>query len=672
MQKFLNLVKEICQPNPKTVVDQIELDSRLKKNRVIFWCVLTMTVLQPITIINSTLPLSTNLIIMLLNVICLVAFVVLCRSYIWIFDIIWTVVVAFCPVVVMNCDEQSAFIYSAMAVIMPGFIMIATSNMVLTGVTGIIQLITVRTTYLRIIKHLMVNMDFEEFLAKFVETNSVVIVLMTIVFAVTFSTLDRRTKEVAKAKKETEEALEHQKTFVFSFSHELRNPLNSLQGNLQLALMNPLASDTKEIIKTAKVCGELLLQLINNVLDTGKSDLGKLEISPGPTKVHDLFQRVWAISTELISRKNLKSHLKIEKKIPPILLLDGHRVNQVLMNLIGNAIKFTEKGGINISVKWLPEETTVTEKSFEPKPYDTESEGVFEKEDSLYLLSMSDSAMSMSQRSLGTKDRALGSEEHLILTKQNKGFNLEGMSAPRQQLNGVLKIIIKDSGCGMDEAGIEKLFQKFSQVSKETSKRQIGTGLGLYITKEICKNMQGDVRAYSKPGVGSTFIVCIPTSSVLSQEHAHLVRSPVTMFNILNQRNLKAIVADDSPFNVNMICGFLKQLGSKVIGTASNGSDAFLKYKESLEMGVSVDIVTLDIDMPKMDGKAACQKIRQFERQNNLKPSKIIFISGNYNEQQVDKYLDLHGEKRGDCFLKKPLLFEDFSSTIYRLTSNTE
>ena len=348
MQKFLDLVTKICQPNPKTIQDQTELSSRLKKNKVLFWCIFTMTILQPFTIFTSTLPLKSDLLITLTNIACLVAFVTLCISYIWLFDLIWTAIVAFCLVVIISLDDKISLSlwYNVCT-----FLWLHNISHQQLFSDCYLRYYPSHHTYLRVIGSLMMSMNFEEFLDKQAQANNMVIIFMTIILAVTFNTLDKKTKEVAKAKKETEEALEHQKTFVFSFSHELRNPLNSLQGNLQLALMSSLPNETREVIKTAKVCGELLLQLINNVLDTGKSDLGKLVVSPSPTKIHDLFQRVWAVSTELISRKILKDHLKIEKKIPPILLLDGHRVNQVLMNLIGNAIKFTEKGAISISIK---------------------------------------------------------------------------------------------------------------------------------------------------------------------------------------------------------------------------------------------------------------------------------------------------------------------------------
>jgi len=663
MKSIYEFVSRICQPVLRKGKDLTDQPQRLKKNKLIFWLLFGMMVIQPVTIPLSDMPLNVNLIIMIINVLSFVIFVVFCRSLIWIFNVYWTILCSFGLMIIMDIDNNVAFVYSVMAISMPGFVLVTTSDLSLMCITGSFQILTALTTYRRVLRTIFLQMDGEEIMQMFISTSILAIVFFMGVFGFVLQALEKRSQELVKSKKETEDALEQQRIFIFSFSHELRNPLNSLLGNLQLALMSTIATETKEAIRTAKVCGELLLYLINNVLDTGKSDLGKLEISLTPTKVHDMFQRIWAISSDLISRKKLKTHLKIEKRIPPVLMLDGHRINQVMMNLIGNAIKFTSSGSITITVVWLKDQE-LSDKCFEPIPYDSESEGVFEKEESLYMLSLSDSALTMD------RNEHFGiSNEHLVLTTIKKDFHIrESTMSCTEQEKGVLKIIVKDTGSGIDEEGLKKLFQKFSQVSNDPSKRQIGTGLGLYITKEICKNMQGDVRAFSQPSVGTTFIVCLPTWTASHAENAHLSHSPNSLVNILMQRSLKVIVADDSPFNVNMISSFMKKVGSQIAATADNGYDAYMKYKESREAGRSIDLVTLDIDMPKMDGKVACQKIRQFEREKKLSPTVIFFISGNYNEKQVNDYLDSHRERRADFFLKKPLLFEELCSACYRFT----
>ena len=269
--------------------------------------------------------------------------------------------------------------------------------------------------------------------------------------------LEKKTIELSRAKIALENALEQQKTFIYSFSHELRNSINSLLGNLQLVLQEALPSKTKEMINIAKVCGEILLHNINNVLDTGKHEIGKLEVNPAPTHLHELLQRTWGIYTELFRQKKLKNQLRIDKGLPPVLEIDSHKINQILLNLVGNSIKVTEKGAVAATVKWL-EHSVISDKCFEPIPYDETDEGLFEKEENLSTVNpsrFSDSVPGF----LGVQNdnRRHSNEGHLLHSRS------------QQESRGVLKIVVKDTGSGMKKEALDKLFQKFSQVSEVVS-----------------------------------------------------------------------------------------------------------------------------------------------------------------------------------------------------------
>jgi len=528
-----------------------------------------------------------------------------------------------------------------------------TQNVALTAIASLIQVWALQFSFKANLIEAISFSDPEVFAEKFtVGFISRYIPLQMLNLYVVYS-LNKKTAELSKATRKAEEALEQQKIFLYSFSHEMRNPMNSLLGNLDLALMSKqITPEIREMIGTAKVCGVLLLNLINTVLDAGKLGLGKLEVNPVPTKVHDVFQRAWAISHDIITRKGLKSHLKLSRQVPARLLLDSHRLNQVLMNLIGNATKFTEHGSIMLGVSWLivPE---VSEDCFKPLPYNDEDEGLFEKEYNLYAINRGKRGGEMSKS--------------LILSGLTKEFRLEGISQPATESKGVLKIIIKDTGCGMTKEELSKLFQKFSQVGQITIKRQIGTGLGLYISKEIIENMGGQIKAYSKPKIGSTFIVCIPTTALPMQPqseqqisiHDHLIPK-------LKSKRYTTIVADDSAFNVSLVCNFYSKIGVQVLATACNGQIAYDKYLDIVKNNGDIDVVTLDIDMPVMNGKEVCEKIRQYERENHIKRAIVILISGNYEEEDVSNLLSENNQNRPDCFLKKPLVFEELCWALYK------
>jgi len=424
---------------------------------------------------------------------------------------------------------------------------------------------------------------------------------------------------------------------------------------LQLVLQGEtLSSKAAEMINIAKVCGEILLHNINNMLDTGKHEIGKLEVNPISTQVNELFQRTWSIYCELLSRKKLRGQLRLAKDLPASVKIDSQKVNQILLNLIGNSIKFTEKGSITVTVNWL-KYGKVNDKCFEPIPYDDTDEGIFEKEENL-------SAISFSQLS----DSTPGFPG--LLSHERRPCVDHEIVNPVQESTGFLNIIVMATGSGMKKEALEKLFKKFSQVSEDASQRQIGTGLGLFITKEICTIMKGEIRAYSKPGVGSTFIVCIPTTS-LPLDNVQKVGSELIIHQ-LKQKQLKALVADDSPFNVNLTCNYFTQLGASVVSVAYTGYDAFLKYKEARLSNVYIDIIAMDIDMPIMDGRTACDKIRQYERENRLKPTVILLISGNYDKEQIDEYINAEQGHRADYFLRKPVSYSEFNRAVYNLTTH--
>jgi len=256
---------------------------------------------------------------------------------------------------------------------------------------------------------------------------------------------------------------------------------------------------------------------------------------------------------------------------------------------------------------------------------------------------------------------------YLFINNERKMFNYDEIEYSEEEARGVLKIIVKDTGCGMKKESLEKLFKKFSQVSDNADQRQIGTGLGLFITKEICKAMSGDVRAYSKPGIGTTFIVCLPVVTIPVQNRAERAENIVER---LKERKIKAMVADDSPFNVSLTCNYLNKIGGTVVSVAYNGYDAYMKYRESRKAGIEVDVVCLDIDMPIMNGRLVCEKIRQFEKEIGLLNGVVIvLISGNYAREEVEKDIGTGTgrERKADWFLKKPVSYEDFNSAMYDL-----
>ena len=652
---ILSSLIKLCEPSLQSTQSPAEHGILLKKNKLSFFILIFLVVTHPIVAIVGQMHLKIALILGLWKVLMLGVFLLLCRSYIWWFHFCLTIIVSVAPTLFLNQQKEFALTYPGFCIVMPIFILLVSNDLILTIMTGVSIFITSKFVFKDIFVDVLFTLDPDFVAGKLVNASLLTTVFITIVFGFIVKSTNKVTRDLAYANKTVEELFEQQKIFIFSFSHELRNPLNSLLGNLQLILMSAISDQTKTMVKTSQICAELLLQLVNNILDVGKCDIGKLEVNQSPTEVHELFYRIWTVSRELIANKKLRSHIKIEKKVPATLMLDSHRMNQMMLNLIGNAIKFTDSGSVSVTIQWL-ESKSVDDKAFEPVPYDDMDEGILEKEENLYMLNMKNG------------DYLEQPGGYLTINQHSSALSQERISPMEtRRSEGVLKIIIRDTGAGMNHAALEKLFQKFSQVSDDVHKRQIGTGLGLYITKEICKKMNGDVRAYSRLGTGSTFVICIPTVSVCHDSSVDLDRTPSMRIQRMNEKNLIALVADDSPLNVNMVCEYFKKISANVVDTASNGLDAYNKYKQNVEEGVMIDIVTLDIDMPKMNGKLACKKIREYEKEKGIKPTTIMLISGNYDEDQVKECLDKDREGGADYFLRKPMIFEEFSTIVYRL-----
>jgi len=236
-----------------------------------------------------------------------------------------------------------------------------------------------------------------------------------------------------------------------------------------------------------------------------------------------------------------------------------------------------------------------------------------------------------------------------------------------EDLQGVLKIIVKDTGPGMQKEALGKLFQKFSQISETASHRQIGTGFGLYITKEICAAMGGEIRAYNKPGAGSIFIVCIP-ARIVPLEGSEKIDS-ASAIDELSEKHINALVADGCPFNGNLAKDYLVNFGASVASVVYNGSDVLQMYKKCRMANIWLDMVLLDIRLSVLDTRTVCDQIRNFERERKLKPTLIVLMTGNYDREEINEYLDRH---QVDGFLRKPISLSEFSKATYSIVSQSK
>ncbi len=340
----------------------------------------------------------------------------------------------------------------------------------------------------------------------------------------------RSEKILLKAKEEAEAALRIKSEFLAVMSHELRTPLNGVLGMASLLAMENLSSDQQECVDIIRSSSESLLATINDILSFTSMENRKIGLEKQPINLRETINDAVNLLSSKAKAKGLDIAYSANGSAPETVISDKMRLRQVLVNLLDNAIKFTDKGRIDISVS---------------------------------------------------------------------GRGLE---------NGRREILfsVKDTGIGISQEYIPKLFQPFSQADMSTSRKYGGTGLGLAISRQIVELTGGKIWVESEPGKGSTFYFTIiadelsgkPLDNSRQTLHANMpVMGPI--------RGCRVLLAEDNTVNQAVTLRMLKKLGYTADAVAS-GREAI----ESLERQY-YDLVLMDVQMPDTDGLEATKEIRK-------------------------------------------------------------
>jgi PAS domain S-box-containing protein len=419
--------------------------------------------------------------------------------------------------------------------------------------------------------------------------------------------------------------------FLANTSHELRTPLNGMIGIAESMIdgaTGQLSQQQHKNLLLIVQSGHRLVTLVNDILDFSKLRHKTIELQLQPVGLREIAEVVLPLSEPLIGKKDLQLINAIPSDLTPA-QADENRLQQILYNLVGNAIKFTDKGIVEISAVVV----------------DPPQQGLKrgEQQNSTSLISLLESREqqnstplvapleSREQSTLTSVVPSLKSREQPTLTPLVAPLESREQPTPtslvpplkrgaRGDRGNYLAITVSDTGIGIPEDKLDRIFESFEQGDGSTAREYGGTGLGLAVTKKLVELHGGEIRVESTVGVGSRFTFTLPVASgqVAATDHSYLScilrsREEVNEFESLplrqtndNSQQFKILMVDDEPVNLQVLINHLSQQNYSLT-QASNGAEALA----AIEQGLKPDLILLDVMMPRMTGYEVCQKIRE-------------------------------------------------------------
>lgn len=367
--------------------------------------------------------------------------------------------------------------------------------------------------------------------------------------------------------------------FFASVSHELRTPLNAINGLSSLLATEGAVAQRPELLGSLRSASEHLMAIVNDLLDLGKLQEGKLRFAQVDFDLPQTLRAAWGIVRIAAQDKGLSYQLDLADDLPSYVQGDPHRLTQVVVNLLSNAVKFTDAGEV-------------------------------------------------------------------VLQARVQALDAQHVT---------LELHVRDTGIGIPAAFQKQMFESFTQADNVLT-RAGGTGLGLYITRQLLALQQGQISFESQEGKGTTFQVLLPIA--LGQ------RAPVPVSAASSApalHGVRILLVDDNPLNLMVAKLQLeKHIDQVQLHTALDGEEAVQWLADH-----AVDVVLMDLQMPKLDGYAATEQLRA-SAEPRLQHLPVIAMTAN----TLDRELQRCTAAGMNGFVTKPFDIQQLSGEIARVLAN--
>jgi len=357
--------------------------------------------------------------------------------------------------------------------------------------------------------------------------------------------VEARTAELKAAKVEAETANAARGHFLANMSHEIRTPINAVIGMAYLAQRSHDTERVGDYLEKIHRSGKHLLGVVNDILDFSKIDADRMRLDRAPFRLRDVIDNSAMLARQTTKSKDVVVVVEVGGDVPDKVLSDEIRLGQVLLNLLGNAVKFTASGEVRLQV-------------------------------------VRDSSVIAQAGTCGIVFR------------------------------------VSDTGMGMAEEHVAKLFRPFEQGDASVTRRFGGTGLGLTISRRIVQLMGGDIGVASVPGKGTTFTVSIQFE-ISNADLDNTDRAPID-HAIAQLRGAHVLVVEDNLFNQQVAFDLLAEIGVTAV-IAEDGQEAIDRLR-----GERFDAILMDVQMPVLDGIEATRRIRA---DPELREQRIIAMTAN-------------------------------------------